>query len=234
MRPICLIVYLMVTLCTGAAVAQEAYVYDQLLDSSVYVYDASSTGKLTPVKGSPFQPVGQMIGTNGKFFLTADSTTVYSYAIESNGGIGKYVSQIDTQAYSGSKCGQGVSGAALDHTGSYVYILVTGGQTSCSAYQTFEVDKTGFLSFKGAVDLGNFNTGETPVITGNEKYAISDGSNTDNYQTFKTLTRESSGTLVRGGEGITFPAAQDGWLVLSNFSPDPKDHLAVVMQDGEG
>jgi hypothetical protein len=78
MRPVQLFVCLTAMLCTGAASAQEAYVYDTVA-AGTYVYDASSTGKLTLVKGSPFQPVGSLIGTNGTFLVTADTTTVFSY-----------------------------------------------------------------------------------------------------------------------------------------------------------
>ena len=44
---------------TGAASAQEAYVYDTVAKGT-YAYDASSTGKLTLIKGSPFQAVGAL------------------------------------------------------------------------------------------------------------------------------------------------------------------------------
>ena len=73
-RPICLIPCLTM-LCTGTAIAQEAYVYDYIPNKGVYVYDASSTGKLTPIKGSPFKPAGQMVGTNGR--LSHDSRQVH-------------------------------------------------------------------------------------------------------------------------------------------------------------
>lgn len=89
---------------SAAASAQEAYVYDTVAKGT-YAYDASSTGKLTLIKGSPFQTVGGLIGTNGKFLVTADSTTLFSYAVESNGAIGKQVSTINTQLYSGAECG---------------------------------------------------------------------------------------------------------------------------------
>src|SRR5271156_4614245 len=99
MRPTHLSVCLMTMLCTGVASAQEAYVYDTVAKGT-YAYDASSTGKLTLIKGSPFKTAGALIGTNGKFLVTADTTTVFSYAVESNGGIGKLVSTINTQLYS--------------------------------------------------------------------------------------------------------------------------------------
>jgi hypothetical protein len=96
------------------AAAAEAYVYDET-GSGLYVYDASSTGKLTLVKGSPFQPTGQVVGTNGKFLLTVNDTILFSYKIESDGGIGDLVSQINTQLYSGSECSStGISKQLVD------------------------------------------------------------------------------------------------------------------------
>ena len=100
MCPMHLSVCLMTMLCTGMASAQEAYVYDTVAKGT-YAYDASSTGTLTLIKGSPFQTVGSLIGTNGKFLVTSDTTTVFSFAVESNGAIGKQVSSINTQLYSG-------------------------------------------------------------------------------------------------------------------------------------
>jgi hypothetical protein len=49
-----LFVCLMAMLWSAAASAQEAYVYDTVA-TGTYAYDASGTGKLTLIKGSPFQ-----------------------------------------------------------------------------------------------------------------------------------------------------------------------------------
>jgi hypothetical protein len=178
------ILALLTVLCTGAAVAQEAYVYDNTAKGT-YAYDASSTGKLTPINGSPFQTVGSLIGTNGKFLVTADTTTVFSYAVESNGAIGKLVSSIDTQRYSGYQCGtigyteSGVLVGAgeFDHTGANVYIpLSDGGNGVCDGLQTYGVSTTGILTFKGVTEYDQDNIGITslpslPTITGNGKFA---------------------------------------------------------------
>lgn len=45
---------LIATLCTGACSAQVAYVYVPSSDG-IFAYDASSAGKLTLIKGSPFK-----------------------------------------------------------------------------------------------------------------------------------------------------------------------------------
>lgn len=47
------LVCLIATLCAATASAQVAYVYVPTVNG-IYAFDASSAGKLTPIKGSPF------------------------------------------------------------------------------------------------------------------------------------------------------------------------------------
>ncbi len=85
---------LIATLCSGAASAQVAYVYVPT-PKGIYAYDASSAGKLTLIKGAPFtETSGLLIGTNGKYVITLGTDYVHSYAVASNGAIGKQVSEI--------------------------------------------------------------------------------------------------------------------------------------------
>jgi hypothetical protein len=94
--------------------------------------------------------------------VTADTTTVFSYAVESNGGIGKLVSTINTQLYSGSECGTilstefGGSGPGeFDHTGAKIYVPLGVGDENgtCYSLQTYAISKTGLITFKGATDF---------------------------------------------------------------------------------
>src|SRR5277367_6654501 len=124
---------LVTTICTGIAVAQSpvAYVYvaedapTGSLNSPTSVYAASSAGKLTPIKGSPFtQTVGTIIGTNGTHFLTVDQNdnTTHQYLrvynVASDGVIGEEVSKQDLHEWCGFD-----RGGVLDHTGQYVYVV---------------------------------------------------------------------------------------------------------------
>jgi hypothetical protein len=215
---------------SAAAPAQEAYVYDTVAKGT-YAYDASSTGKLTLIKGSPFQTVGALIGTNGKFLVTADTTTLFSYAVESNGGIGKLASTINTQLYSGSECGtigytEGgmvVEPGEFDHTGEKIYVPLNGefDEGTCDALQTYGISKTGLLTFKGSTEYNQDNFGITggpslPTISGNGKFAYSFQNIVyDNVcgPFINTFAAESSGVLIyqlRMGVGRTFadPAAR--------------------------
>jgi hypothetical protein len=74
------LVCLMASFCVVTASAQEAYVYISTTEGT-YAYDASSSRKLTPIKGSPFPTMGTMVGTNGKFFLSQGAGYVFSYLL---------------------------------------------------------------------------------------------------------------------------------------------------------
>ena len=69
-----------------------AYVYVQT-HQGINVYGASAAGKLTLVKGSPFATVGQVGGINGKYLISVGTDYLRSYAIESNGAVGKQASE---------------------------------------------------------------------------------------------------------------------------------------------
>ena len=66
--------------------ASVAYVY-MGLTKGVYLYDASSTGKLTRVSSSAYHPAGLAIGSNGKYFISLGTDYVHSYKLGSNGAI---------------------------------------------------------------------------------------------------------------------------------------------------
>ena len=86
-RSINYFIFMPALLCAMTASAQEAYVYISA-DNLTYGYDASSTGKLTPIKGTPFQTRENLVGTNGKFFMTLDASGNRPDEITSDGGIG--------------------------------------------------------------------------------------------------------------------------------------------------
>src|ERR1039458_1681114 len=96
---------------SNAAATPVAYVYVGT-SKGVDFYDAASNGKLTLVKGSPFQTSGLAIGSNGKYFISLGTYWVHSYPVTSTGAIGKQVSTIDTQNYYGNgRCGSEIGRA---------------------------------------------------------------------------------------------------------------------------
>src|SRR3954468_19496317 len=120
---------LAVAMCAVAAFAQSpvAYVYVAGRNASgpapITAYVADSSGRLKPMKGSPFvQTTGAMGGTNGSHFITAsldlDGThpVLHVYNVASNGVIGSEVSNQDMS----QSCGSNLS--EFDHTGQFVYV----------------------------------------------------------------------------------------------------------------
>jgi WD40 repeat protein len=222
--------------CTDTASAQVAYVYVQTA-KGVNLYDASSTGKLSLVSGSPFQTTGQMIGSNGTHFITLGTDYVHSYPIASNGALKEQVSEINTQSYSDADCGT-TAGAVLDHTGQYLYVSLGGGSlppdsgqgaaTSCDALQTFSIGKSsGELTFKGATSFGSVQGSTSfaplPTFSGNGAFAYEIlCCYSDSGDSLLTgFSRESSGALTNSDPLVpdNAPAAQQpGWF----YQPVPE------------
>ena len=229
---------------TPTTASQAAYVYIGT-SKGVYLYNASTTGALTPVAGSPFSVAGSAIGSNGKYFVSLGTNYVHSYSIASNGAIQGQASQINTQTYFSepeSSCG-GTGGAVFDHTGQDLYVLV--GLNGCSALQSFSISGTGALSF---LDSTSFDSGVTgsaapPTITANNLYGYSGryvGScieDTDVFQRQGNGAMQNYGTAGdANGPAMNFPAAQpgNGFQALPALAADPSNHLAVPLQQSDG
>jgi len=206
------------------AAAPVAYVYVQTV-KGVNLYDAAPDGKLTLVKGSPFQTVGELIGSNGKYLITLGTYDVHSYAVESNGAIGKQVSVVNTQDFDGGQCGiddpiggpSGTAGAVLDHTGQNLYVSLA--DADCSSYQTFNIAKgSGELTFNGDT-VGTVWYG-APTITANDKFAYVPFSRTEQFSAF---SRGTDGTLASISVNETDPYDPEPLLAAA----DPTNHLAT-------
>jgi len=185
--------------------AANVYVQVQGPAGAVYGYNASATGQLTAIPGSPFKPGTQIVGTNKTQFFTLGKTTIHSYAVESNGAIGSQLSDIGFLGYAGGSCGGGTGGigdAVLDHTGQYIYLLLeNGGDASCAAYQTYKINSNGSFTFDGDTEENfglqsspNALSVDLPSIMGNETFAYADESSGHDSSPIG-FRRESSGTL---------------------------------------
>lgn len=209
-----------------SAQSTSAHVYVQSTGSAgpVFGYSASSGGKLTAIPGSPFKPGTQIIGNNESQFFTLGKTLLHAYAVGSNGAIGAQLSQIPVLNYAGASCGSGtngLNGAVLDHSGQYVYVLLwDGGDGTCTAYQTYKVNRGGTLTFVGDTEVNVESGGGTtvPSILGNETFAYA-----DYYSGHNSLPigfqRESSGTLQYRNIGETDPTL-DGYNEYTARFPD--------------
>lgn len=250
------------TLLTGVVAAQSpiAYVYVAQTDPAssqpyynqpIYAYAADSSGKLTPVQGSPFTQVsGQMVGTSGSHFITRGRDDgmqsgliplnyLFSYDVAPNGAIEQQVSAIDTQSYGGSDCTSGngdrwPDGAELDHTGKYVYVPFCE-----SAIQTYKISSSGDLTFQNVTTLTNPDqtVGGLPKLTGNNAFGYYQTiANTDATHgpngAFDALARQSDGSLQDIGiPTVTGPTLPDNyfWSFDGVLSNDPANHLAVML-----
>jgi hypothetical protein len=220
---------------SGASSTVEAYVYIDI-DRDTYAYDASSTGELTPIAGSPYPTNGTpMGGISGKFFVASDGLTVYSYEVLSNGAIGAEVSHIVPPAFAADAgCSYFVT-AKLDRTGPYAFIIYAGLANSrpCSSdVQTFEVSKTGQLTYKGATTTAGFLE-TVPVVTGDHKFAYSFNETASGCCTLAGFSRESTGVLNTIGIETTLPKAEPGsdghYTLEGSLTPDSTDHLVIPL-----
>jgi hypothetical protein len=260
-------VCLTAALCTQVSYAQVASVQPATTTTPVaYVYvstskgtdlyDAASNGKLTLVSGSPFSTSGYMVGSNGEYLITAGTNDIYSYKIASSGAIEGRVSELDTQSFSGGKCGA-TAGAVLDHSGKDVYVSLKGapaddGNELCDGLQTSSISSSGTLTFKGDVlvdeDSKASGSDTLPVLLGNNAFAYSLEAVPDSCeQILNILAREGSGALeFAGGQNVTYPKPPPGGYYYyplyashtssyvgsvwpSLITDDTSDHLAVAL-----
>ncbi len=225
------------TTCFAQSPATAAYVYVGTT-KGVYLYDASTSGALTAVSGSPFSIAGSAVGSNGSYFISLGTDYVHSYNVASNGAIQGQVSQINTQTYfsePNSDCG-GTAGAEFDHTGQDIYVLL--GLNGCATLQSFQISSAGALSF---LDSSSFEGGTTspytfpPAITADDQYGYSGryvGFCTEDNDAFQ---RQSNGAMVSIGAAMNFPTAQPnyGYQAMPALAADPANHLAVALQPSQ-
>jgi hypothetical protein len=229
--------------------APVAHVFVQT-HQGVDVFDSSSSGKLTLVKGSPFATTGQMGGATASHLISMGTDDVHVYAVGSTGAVGEQQGEVNTQSYGGAQCGNttGLS-TFLDHTGKYYYLQLSGifdsGSVACVAWQSYELKSNGTLDFLGSMEYSGYgghdaSPSSLPTVSSNDKFAygIFDQYSGFFYTTFSTLKRASSGDLetisnfketdpqadqnVPNGPWSFFPVA---------VQADPSSHLAVLLQN---
>jgi hypothetical protein len=235
-------------LAEAAASANVANVYIQA-KSGVYVFHAKSSGQLDLVSGSPFADSGQMEAVRGNNLLISVGTNyLHSYALLSNGGVGRQLAQVNTAAYGGSKCGNtDQSGSILDHTGQYFSVQLYGTLTNdgnnyqCGAWQTYKVASDGQFTFLGDWE----NTGQyqyelsplplflTTVSSNNEYiYGALQDPDGDSFIPFK---RASAGDIVQNGsftEVDPTPEPGSGQYSPEAVAADSANHLAALLIGG--
>jgi hypothetical protein len=215
--------------------APVAYVYVQTIEG-VVAYAAAADGKLVQLKGSPFATVGQMVGSDGKYLISAGTYWIYSYAVEPNGAIGKQISVINTQDYAPASCTDtGTSNANLDHTGREVYVEI-GSPGSCGFLETFHIAKdSGGLTYLGTTTAQNVPISDycsiLLTLTGNELFAyIATGAGVS--APVGAFERKSDGmleSLNRFDEQDPVSPVTGGVWWPYNIQADPTNHLAISL-----
>jgi hypothetical protein len=229
-----------------AATAPVAYVYVQTA-AGVNVYDASPAGQLTVIKGSPFSVSGLLSGDNGKYLIGVGTDDLHVYSVAANGAVGKQVSQISTQVYGGSECGDtDHQGALLDHTGKYLYVSLAGytngnpTPSECAALQTYKLAANGTLTFVG-------DTEDTQAVH-QYAYPIPLGAIASNDQLAYTAQGQQEGSVLLGFKAdsagamllnpafsVTYPpfnpSVESGDYAPQFVAADPAGHLAVVLNE---
>jgi hypothetical protein len=232
-----------------AATSAAANVYVQT-KKGIDVFSASSTGKLTEVKGSPFTDSGQMGAISGSHLVSVGTDYLHVYPIESTGGVGKQISEINGQKYGGAQCGTNLGGALFDHTGKYLYVLLindSGNDNNpCSTVQSYKIGSNGDLTFLGdEVNDSSYHTDPYQIgistISGSDTFGY--GVYSEVYaNAFSAFKRESAGAMMTNGsftekDPKPNPAGANGSDPnLDNYFPslvaaDPTDHLAVLVSE---
>jgi len=244
---------------TGAATpATVAFVYVQTA-KGINLYNATAAGKLTLVKGSPFQPSGPgqtMIGSNGKFLVTLGANDLHAYPVAANGTIGKQVSQTDARNYGGAECTGGVVSpisGEMSPTGKAIYVFPGPDLASgCNYYylQTYSTSKTGEFVFIGDTevdpDTPEYVYSSLPFMIGNGKFGYGfDFSELDCWPDAGVGLEDiyvpsKQGALEFKGSNLSIkitspPPDESYWSIGSlNLASDSADHLAIELHSYSG
>jgi hypothetical protein len=209
--------------------------------SQITAYAASSTGRLTPVPGSPFrEDVGPMV-VNGLYLMALSRTQPYvnAYHIESNGAI-TYSAQTDYTKPNGG-CGS-ANQPYFDHTGQTLYLAEFDADCSNSGTTAWSVVKsTGALQYLGLTGTGAFpGNVYAAYFIGNNVYAYSAVDSACMYYSVYGFKRSSNGTLTLFGDpqnnysaitnSPTPPPSGFAGYIPNLAAADPTNHVAFIEQ----
>lgn len=211
----------------------DAYVYVSSSPTSgkyeINAYRADSTGRLTPVLGSPFSADVQYMALNGAWLFGTNGTYIYSFRIESDGAV-QQVSMINAAKHNPVASG-GPTTLFLDHTGANLYDGDTYAYgTGSNAYQSFSIDQsTGQLNYVAITPDGGPNAGTVLSFTGGNVDAYSSGCYKASPQIFG-YKRTTNHTLSPLSITPAIPAAPSGEQYCPYLAAaDPTNHVAISM-----
>ncbi|UWZ85888.1 hypothetical protein [Occallatibacter riparius] len=204
--------------------------------TDVYGFVAGSSGKLTPISGSPFPADLDGMAVNGVYLFGAPATgtMIDTYRIQSNGSL-TYAATVN--AAGPNKCSNSAPFfVTLDHTGATLYDLYEWGDMTCSnnAYQAWNITKSsGALTYDGTAGTSQEIAG-LPSFIGNNVFAYT--SSCYHFQPMISgFKRNSNGSLTQLSLAQVMPkaASGQGWCPYL-AAADPTNHLAIPMQPYAG
>lgn len=233
---------------TTATSSPVAFVYVSRTNN-IDGFSVSSSGKLTPVPGSPFPFTGYGKLSVSKHFLfgmAGDGSKVTSFSIASNGSI-KKVDSLNAWKYEpgeGPFCPDNAD-MQIDTTGTTLYVQEN---PNCAGnpnqgYLSVHIESNGYLQYIGSSggSIDDFGQGDTIslAMAGTNQYAFDGwcGEDNNNLSAVDIYKRESNGLLQYIGQDNTppndyFPQG----FCAGQVAADSQNHLAVAFQrlDSEG
>lgn len=224
---------------TAAYASTAAFIYESAdvpnthsTMQAIYGYSLSSSGQLTPIPGGPFAQgdgINYYTACNGTYLFgiswgNSNNPTwqnIITYRIAANGALTK-VQTTPAATFSTTPGRHYLYGPlALDHSGQFLYVGVTGGPDLYSEYSvmTFQVNhETGALEFLGETPFHGQDT-TTIHFTGDDKYAFDE----HNYE-----------YLVAGNKTLRLLGnATDAGFDGDDLDTDPLSNLAVLGNNGQ-
>jgi hypothetical protein len=211
-----------------------AYVYVSR-PTHVDAFAASASGKLTPVKGSPFSNIAlSHMSVTKKFLFGAsdDGEDIYTYSIASDGAL-KEVSKINSFKYAnnaGADCGP-VGPTKVDSKGATLYNFEADCQDS-TWVQSYKIEENGDLQYLGRDGAGD-DLALLFGLLGNNNYGYFIGGSFGNGNANSVFKRQSNGLLLGINANVATPTPEnpaDFYDTFDNIATDSTDHAALILE----
>ena len=202
--------------------------------AEVTAFTAASSGKLTPISGSPFPADVRSLAVNGAYLFGSGLSGTYidAYHIASSGAL--HFAAATNTARNG--CTSTPGPVFLDHSGASLYNFDYSGGSYCSnnTYQAYSIVKsTGQLTFLNNAGNNEELTGALS-FTGNNLF----GYTSDCYHFTGAISgfqRNSNGSLTQLAINGPWPKAPSGVGYCPYLAAaDPYNHLAIPVQPYSG
>lgn len=189
-----------------------------------FIYEASSSGKLTLTHGFLAEGDSLIAGTKSYIFGgSLGHSNVDSFAVKSNGSL----SQVATRDVLQDTNTDQVESLFLDRTGATLYICVIENSPFTIFFASYSINKkNGELTYLGKVE----SVPDTFVLTftGDNKFAYT-GTCLQSFSGILGFNRLSNGLLVLGKDGEA-PKGESGKIFCPvTGAADPTDHMAFSL-----